>query len=262
MSPCEIPSRSPPQAFPVILGVVTLAASGLLAQDSLPGLSPAWSHACLGGFFPGDDRRSLSHLRVGASARAAGTVKAVLLAAAFLFWAANQFWPNLPQAVLFNDIAMALFVFDVFLVIAGWPPASERPFFRGTWLGGALLRLSPIAEDELRSAKTVWRNPDRPPESHVMMRVDAKRGIRRDIFYVRNPNLWYARRQRNDGVFPAFIFVTMSFLFRALQSDFAQNFFAISHANACCTPCSVVILKFRASPPAPAEVSTQERFCT
>ncbi len=49
--------------------------------------------------------------------------KAILLAAAFLFWAANQFWPNLPQATLFNDIAIGLFVFDVFLVIAGWPPA-------------------------------------------------------------------------------------------------------------------------------------------
>ena len=46
-------------------------------------------------------------------------VKAIMLAVAFLFWAANQFWPNLPQATLFNDIAIALFVLDVFLVIVG-----------------------------------------------------------------------------------------------------------------------------------------------
>ena len=54
--------------------------------------------------------------------------KAVLLAAAFLFWAANQLWPSLPQAALFNDIAIGLFVLDVFLVIAGWPPGSKEGF--------------------------------------------------------------------------------------------------------------------------------------
>jgi hypothetical protein len=47
------------------------------------------------------------------------------LAAAFLFWAANQFWPSLPQASLFNDIAIGLFVLDVFFVIAGWPAGSN-----------------------------------------------------------------------------------------------------------------------------------------
>ena len=55
--------------------------------------------------------------------------KAIMLAVAFLFWAANQFWPNLPQATLFNDIAIGLFVLDVFLVIAGWPPASRHVSF-------------------------------------------------------------------------------------------------------------------------------------
>jgi hypothetical protein len=56
-------------------------------------------------------------------------VKAILLAVAFLFWAANQFWPNLPQAGLFNDIAIGLFVLDLFLVIAGWPAASTDSIF-------------------------------------------------------------------------------------------------------------------------------------
>ena len=53
-------------------------------------------------------------------------VKAVLLAIAFLFWAANQLWPDIPQAMLFNDIAIALFVLDVFLVMIGWPGSSLR----------------------------------------------------------------------------------------------------------------------------------------
>ena len=56
-------------------------------------------------------------------------VKAVLLAVAFLFWAANQFWPNSPRATLYNDIAIALFVFDVFLVMIGWPPTSPDASF-------------------------------------------------------------------------------------------------------------------------------------
>lgn len=59
-------------------------------------------------------------------------VKALLLAIAFLFWAANQLWPALRQATLFNDIAIALFVLDVFLVIAGWPAASQDESFAET----------------------------------------------------------------------------------------------------------------------------------
>jgi hypothetical protein len=60
-------------------------------------------------------------------------VKAILLAAAFLFWAANQFWPDARGATLFNDIAIALFVIDVFLVIIGWPAASPDESFGETW---------------------------------------------------------------------------------------------------------------------------------
>ncbi|MGB8028666.1 MAG: hypothetical protein WCF30_03285 [Terracidiphilus sp.] len=56
-------------------------------------------------------------------------LKAIMLAVAFLFWAANQFWPDSPQATLFNDVAIALFVLDVFLVIAGWPRASRGSSF-------------------------------------------------------------------------------------------------------------------------------------
>jgi hypothetical protein len=47
--------------------------------------------------------------------------KAALLAIAFLFWAANQFWPDFALATLFNDIAIALFVVDVLLTMMHWP---------------------------------------------------------------------------------------------------------------------------------------------
>lgn len=50
--------------------------------------------------------------------------KAVLVAAAFLFWAANQYWPRSPRATLCNDIAIGLFVLDAFLAIAQRHPAN------------------------------------------------------------------------------------------------------------------------------------------
>jgi hypothetical protein len=40
----------------------------------------------------------------------------------------NQLWPDLPQATLFNDLAVALFVIDVWLAMAerrGSEPATE-----------------------------------------------------------------------------------------------------------------------------------------
>jgi hypothetical protein len=63
--------------------------------------------------------------------------KAAMLAVAFLFWAANQIWPNLPQATLFNDIAIGLFVLDVFLVIIGWPATSPDESFAETYPAAA-----------------------------------------------------------------------------------------------------------------------------
>jgi len=111
---------------PLILGIVTLAGVVLLfVEDARPRLLPAGSHEVLAAFslamialaymvFQLMHRRPLAEL-----------VKTILLVAAFLFWAANQLWPNLPQASLFNDIAIGLFVLDVFFVIAGWPAGSN-----------------------------------------------------------------------------------------------------------------------------------------
>ena len=60
-------------------------------------------------------------------------LKAILLATAFLFWAANQCWSDPRQATIFNDIAIALFVLDVFLVMIGWPAASPDESFAETY---------------------------------------------------------------------------------------------------------------------------------
>lgn len=112
------------RSLPVILCIVTLVSVGvLLLWDILPGLFPAKAHdslaaiplamiACVCLVYEAVRRPARSEL-----------VKAILLACAFLFWAANQFWPAVHQATLFNDIAIALFVFDVFLAMIGRPIA-------------------------------------------------------------------------------------------------------------------------------------------
>jgi len=116
--------------FPVVLGILTLADVLLLfVWDVTPASFPPRSHDFLAA-------SSLTMIAVACIVyqllhrpAPAEFAKAIMLAVAFLFWAANQFWPNLPQATLFNDIAIGLFVLDVFLVIAGWPPASRHVSF-------------------------------------------------------------------------------------------------------------------------------------
>jgi hypothetical protein len=118
------------RALPVLLGVVALASVGVLfAWDTLPRLFPAGAHNVLGAFPLA--MIAFAYLFYQSAHRPARmeVVKAILLAIAFLFWAANQLWPELPQATLFNDIAIALFVLDVFLVMVGWPATSPDESF-------------------------------------------------------------------------------------------------------------------------------------
>jgi hypothetical protein len=49
-------------------------------------------------------------------------------------WPVNQLWPDLRQATLFNCIATALFVVDIFWVMIGWPPASPDESFAETYV--------------------------------------------------------------------------------------------------------------------------------
>jgi len=114
---------------PLVLGVVTLAGVVLLfVEDARPRLLPAGSHDVLAAFSLAMIAcaymvfQLVRHRGLGPPAELA---KTVLLAAAFLFWAANQFWPSLPQASLYNDIAIGLFVLDVFFVIVGWPAGPD-----------------------------------------------------------------------------------------------------------------------------------------
>jgi len=122
------------RAAPVIIGVITLAAVGvLLAWDAVPEFFPARAHDFLGALPLA--MIALAYLVYQTAHRPPFRefVKAVMLAVAFLFWAVNQLWPDLRQATLFNDIAIALFVFDVFLVMVGWPATSPDESFAETY---------------------------------------------------------------------------------------------------------------------------------
>jgi hypothetical protein len=112
------------RSVPVILSVVTLVSVGvLLLWDVRPGLFPSRAHDLLAALPLA--MIACACLAYEAVRRPAPSelVKAILLACAFLFWSANQLWPTLRQATLFNDIAIALFVFDVFLAMVGRPGA-------------------------------------------------------------------------------------------------------------------------------------------
>src|ERR1035437_8709583 len=109
------------RALPVILGGVTTAdVVDLLGWGAFPQRSPPRNHDFLAAFSLA--LIAFAYLVFQMVHRPPGRelAKAIMLAVAFLFWAANQLWPSLPQATLFNDIAIALFVLDVFLVMIGW----------------------------------------------------------------------------------------------------------------------------------------------
>jgi hypothetical protein len=119
-----------PRLLPMVLGAVTLAdVAVLLVWDVRPGLFRPHAHDALAAVPLGLIAVAyLIHQWVRRPAPAQ-MFKAILLAAAFLLWAANQLWPNLAQATLFNDLAIALFVLDVFLLLAGWPATQPDAGF-------------------------------------------------------------------------------------------------------------------------------------
>ena len=125
----QTPNDGNRKLVPLIMGIATLASVVLLfVEDAAPRLFPAESHDALAAFSLAMIACAYVVFQLAHRRAAAELAKAILLAAAFLFWAANQFWPNLPEAPLFNDIAIGLFVLDVFLVIAGWPPGANGSF--------------------------------------------------------------------------------------------------------------------------------------
>jgi hypothetical protein len=121
------------RAAPAVLGTFTLLTVGvLLAWDIFPARFPAKAHDFLGAL-------PLVMIAIAYLIYQSAhwppfreLVKAIMLAAAFMFWAANQLWPEAGLATLWNDIAITLFVLDVFLVMIGWPATSPDESFAET----------------------------------------------------------------------------------------------------------------------------------
>jgi hypothetical protein len=113
------------RAATVLLLTLALASSAILL-----GLDSS------GGFRHSDARRVVSALPLIAIALAClafhatwtpeplDLLKRVLLSAAFLFWAANQLFPTAGWAPVANDVAIALFVMDLALIL--WGDLRER----------------------------------------------------------------------------------------------------------------------------------------
>jgi hypothetical protein len=118
------------RAIPLVLGAMTLASVVvLLVWDVFPGLFPPRAHDLLGALPLLLIAVAYIAYQVARRAASAELVKAFVLAVAFLFWAANQRWPDIPQATILNDVAIGLFVLDALLVIVGSPAriADEAP---------------------------------------------------------------------------------------------------------------------------------------
>jgi hypothetical protein len=94
-----------------VLAVLTLVP--LLVWDGTPKLFPEHAHYALAAMpLALIAVVCLAH-RLARRVSVPEIAKTCMLAAAFLFWAANQFWPEHPMATRFNDLAIALFVLDV-----------------------------------------------------------------------------------------------------------------------------------------------------
>lgn len=118
----------------VICAVITLLSCVvLLVWDVRPSLFSARAHDILGAFPLAMIAVAYLVYQIAHRPPIREFFKAIMLAVAFLFWAANQLWPDFRLATLFNDIAIVLFVLDVFLVIIGWPPTSPDESFAETY---------------------------------------------------------------------------------------------------------------------------------
>lgn len=168
------------RAIPVALGVATLVCVGVLfAWDAYPLLFPSRAHEYLSAFPLA--LIALAYLAYQAAHRPPlkELGRAILLAVAFLLWAANQLWPDIPQSMLFNDFAVGLFVFDVFLGIIGWPQASSEESFAEAYM-------EPLGRPDLQEQAGNSISTVTAPQPNLVFQAAAPnyrtRGIEKSVF--------------------------------------------------------------------------------
>jgi hypothetical protein len=115
------------RALPATVGVLTLLNISLLwLCDAYPRLFPRNAHDTLATLPLVLIALAYLLFQAVRRARPIEWVKAAIVALAFLFWAGNQICVDRATATLFNDVAIGLFVVDVFLVIVAWPSDMAR----------------------------------------------------------------------------------------------------------------------------------------
>ena len=93
------------RAMSLVLGVLTLVSLGLLlAWNVNPKFFPIRAHGFLAAFPLAMIAIAYLLYQSARQPSAKEFLKAMMLAVAFLFWAANQLWPDLPQATLCYDL--------------------------------------------------------------------------------------------------------------------------------------------------------------
>jgi uncharacterized membrane protein len=107
----------------VTFGALSIACvAALLIWNVVPLAFPIGAHALLGSVALAMIAIALLIYQVARRPARLELLRALIAAAAFACWAANQLLPEIPQALLLNDMAIALFVLDVFLLIVSAPP--------------------------------------------------------------------------------------------------------------------------------------------
>jgi hypothetical protein len=143
----------PPQtrrAIPAGLGVLTLiSVGGLLVSDVSPHLIPAQGHDFLAALPLVLIALACVVHQAARRAPRMEWVKTSILVLAFLSWATNQLCHDHWVAMVFNDMAIAAFVLDMFLVIIGWPPSFAHEADAG---GAAKPGHSTAAEEQMKGA--------------------------------------------------------------------------------------------------------------
>ncbi|HXJ18869.1 MAG TPA: hypothetical protein VMT03_01445 [Polyangia bacterium] len=120
-----VPSRARLRAS-VLLGAVTLGTVVLLlVWDTHPERFPNHAHDWLGAVPLAAIAVAYLVYQSAGRPSPAEWLRAGLLALAFLLWAGNQLWPDSARATLLNDLAIGLFVLDVFFAIVAWPAVKK-----------------------------------------------------------------------------------------------------------------------------------------
>ena len=109
------------------LGALTMVSVILLLiWDATPNSFPDSAHLVLGTIPLALIAVSYLLYQVHARPPRAHLLRAIILAMAFLCWAENQLLGDGRLSTFFNDLAIGLFVFDVFLTMVGWPSGQDQ----------------------------------------------------------------------------------------------------------------------------------------